>query len=250
MPDIGTGVSAGLSLFSASEGIDAADSAQSLDEAALQLEIDRDRFNREIIEESNQFTREDRGDFIGRRDRSRALYDPLQEEMIALAREGPDYDGAVSRADADVAQAYGIARDIEQRRQSRYGINPSSGRAASESRRLGNEEALSKVNARNRAYREEDDKDWARKMAALGTGNIGNAIPNTVLQQLGVSGASGVYQNMARNEGMNAQGAFQLAGSTLADALEGWDNRDRSGGYRSSNYEQYAGTDFEQEYGL
>jgi hypothetical protein len=222
MPDVGTGITTGLSLFSASEGQKASESAGDMQAAQLQLEIERDAFNREQIEQQNEWTREDRGDFLQRRDRTRGLLDPVQEGIVGLAMQGPDYEGATSRSDADVSQAYGMQREQEQRRRQRYGINPASGVETSENRRFGNSEALARVGGRNRARMQEDDRDWARKIAAYGTGNNQNSQPSSTLQQLGVSGAGGVYGQMAGNEMQNASGAYQFAGSMFADAMDRW----------------------------
>jgi hypothetical protein len=170
----------------------------------------------------NEWAREDRGDVIERRDRARDLYDPLEEGMVELAGAGPDYDTATARSDADVSQAYGVMREQEQRRRSRYGIsNPYGGASGANSRRIGNAEALAKVYGRNRARMQEDDKDWSRRMAALGSGNIRNANASTNLAQLGVSGQSGVLQNMSESAGANAAGAAAFGGKILADTLSG-----------------------------
>lgn len=224
MPDWGTGISSALSLYSTEEGKDQANEAQSLDEAALQLEVDRDRFNKEQIEEMNEWTREDRADFIDRRDREREMLDPVQESIVDLAMEGPDYEGAMARSDADVSQAYGLQRAQERRRRQRYGVNPSAGAAMDHEGRMGHREALARIQGRNRARMQEDDLDWARKIAAYGTGNYGIAQPGGNLSQLGVSGASGVMGGMAANARANAAGAYQFAGSMFADAMDRYGN--------------------------
>lgn len=224
-----------------------ASKSRSLQREQLALERERDEFNRQQIEEMNEYAREDRADLLSRRDRARELYDPLEQRQIGmqegiydLAEKGPDYDTATARSDADVAQSYGLQRAQERRRQQRYGINPAAGRASAMERRVGNAEALSRVYGRNRARQQEDDKDWSRRMAALGSGNYGNANYRTAnastnLGQLGVSGASGVLGQMSSSAGMNAAGAAAFSGKILADTLSGQFSTGGYGSYKPSS---------------
>jgi hypothetical protein len=225
MPDVGGAITGAVSLFSANEASESADAADQLRYEQLQIERERDEFNRDQIERMNRWTAADRRDFRQRRRRERRLLDPVQEGLVERAMEGPDFEGAMARSDADVAQAYGLQRDQMQRYNQRYGVNPSSGRQAWTNLRVGNAEALARVHGRNRARLQEDDRDWARKVAALGTGNMRNAQPSAQLAQLGVSGASGVYDRMAANEALNAQGAYELSGKLFADTMDRFDNR-------------------------
>jgi hypothetical protein len=224
MPDWGTGIKSGISLWSANEGRKSAANSNDLAAAELQLEIERDKYNVKQVEQTNKWAKKDRKDFIGRRDRERGLLDPIQEGIVDRANKGPDFEGAAARSDADVSQSYGLQRDRQRRESQRYGVNPASGRRASEDRRFGNEEALAKVYGRNRSRLQEDDRDWARKIAALGTGNMRNASPNTNLSQLGVSGAAGVYGAQSLAAGQNSGAAFGLAGKLFADAADSWDS--------------------------
>lgn len=221
MPSAGTAVGAGVSLLSGKKASDDSSKSRSLQRDQLGIMAERDEFNREQIEKMNKWARKDRADVLGRRDRARALYDPLEEGLIDLAAAGPDYATAEARSDADVAQAYGLMRDQERRRQHRYGVNPSSGRTSAMERRIGNEEALARVYGRNRARMQEDDKDWSRRMAALGSGNIRNANASTQLAQLGAPGQVGVLQDMSASYGANAAGAASFGGKMLADTLSG-----------------------------
>ena len=225
MPDVLTGGMLAISLFSANEGRKAGNSANDLQARELQLAIERDKFNKGIVEEGNDWTREDRTDFLDRQDREREMLDPVQQGIVDRANKGPDFEGAAARSDADVAQSYGIERQKMQRQNQRYGVNPSSGRMSSENRRFGNAEALAKTYGRNRSHLQEDDRDWARKIAALGTGNTRNATPNANLSQLGVSGAQGVLGSQAGDAASNANAAYGLAGSLFADATDRFDNK-------------------------
>lgn len=248
MPDVVTGVMAGTSLLSAKAGSDAAGDANDLSARQIQIQEERDRFNRGVVEQGNQYQTQDRDYLLGRRDREERLLDPIQEGIVNRANKGPDYEGAAERSDADVTQAYGLQRDQQRRRRERYGINPASGVSESESRRSGNEEALAKVGGRNKSRLQEDDRDWARKIAAYGTGNMRNAAPRTQLQQLGVSGAAGAYGDASSRSSDQASGAFQLAGNLFADSVDRYDSQ--STGLPSSGGEfDYNNSYFEDDYG-
>jgi len=220
MPDWVTGISAGMSLLGVAGGKSASDKSGSLSAQQLQIERERDAFNREQVERNNEYAYEDRRDVIDRRERERGLFDPIQESIVDLAKKGPDYAGAAARSDADVAQTYGVARGAAERRERSFGVMPGSGRSGESARRGFNEEALSKVGGRARSRVVEDDKDWSRRIAAMGMGNMRNVTPTTNLQQLGVSGASGVLGGQSDAAGANAAGAFSLAGKFGADALK------------------------------
>lgn len=222
MPDAVTGITAGVSLFSANEGRKAAKRSGSLEEAQLNLQLERDQFNKEIVEQANELALEDRADFIERRQRERDLVDPVQEAIVgeAMAPIEGKVRSAQSRSDADVAIAFGVQRDRSRRDRQRYGVNPAAGVMLAENRRMAGAEALAQVQGRTRARLAEEDKDWARKIAAYGTGNIRNAQTSTQLQQLGVSGAASTYGQMAGSAGDNAAAAFGLAGKLGADAIE------------------------------
>lgn len=196
--------------------------------------LDRDEFNRDQVEQMNQWTEADREDFLTRRDRERGLLDPIQEGVIARAAQGPDYAGAAGRSDADVAQSYGLLRDRMRRYNQKYGITPGSGRMLSENRKLGNQEALARVHGRSQSRLIEDDRDWARKIAALGTGNMRNASPNFRLDQLGVPSAAGALGNQANNYAASADASYGLAGTLMADTVDRMGDWSPSGGGSAS----------------
>ena len=175
----------------------------------------------------NRWTREEREDALGRRERARGMYDPLEEDILMTAMESPEeaVTRARARSDADVRQAFGVQRGIEARRRQRYGIRPESGRDMAENRRLNAAEALATVYGRDVAQRTEEDRNWSRKLATIGMGNVRDATISGNLQQLGQSGESGVLQQMAGAEGRNAAGAFALSGKLMGDAVRAFSNR-------------------------
>ena len=237
---------AGIAAYTAYQGAQAGERSGNLQQQQLAIEAARDAFNMGQVEQTNQFAIEDREDLINRRDRERGLLDPVQEGIIERANAGPDFEGAAARSDADVSQSFGLAREAENRRQQRYGINPASGRSTESNVRSGNSEALARAHGRNRSRLQEDDRDWARKIAALGTGNVRNAVPTTQLQQLGVSGQSGVLNSMAASEAANASGAYQFAGSLFRDSMEyGVNSSPSETAGASVDYDFYGNNDFE-----
>jgi hypothetical protein len=229
MPDIITGATA----FSAISGAKSAKKSRKIDQQGVDIARERDAYNKDIVEDQNRFTREDREYYDTRRTREEGLLDPIQEGLVERAAAGPDYEGAISRSDADVEQAYGLTRAEEQRRMDRYGINPASGKASSISRRVGNAKALAKVYGRSKARRDEDDRDWARKIAVLGTGNMRGTTGPRQLTQLGVSQTGPALDRASGTASSNAAGAFGLAGKLFADS------RRDSGGYVANDDTDY-----------
>lgn len=232
MPSASTGISAGLSLIGINEGRKASKRAGDASDAQLQLMMERDKFNKDIIKKANKLALEDRADFIERRQRERDLVDPVQEAIIseAMAPIEGKVRAAEARSDADVAIAFGVQRERAKRDRQRYGVNPAAGAMMAEERRFAGAEALAQVSGRTRARLAEEDKDWARKIAAYGTGNIRNAQASTSLQQLGVPGAAGVQGQIAGQEASSAAAAFGLSGKLAADAARYWDTAGGGGG--------------------
>lgn len=130
---------------------------------------------------------------------------PIEDQIVTEAQAGPDYEGAMGRSNADVAQSFDKAQGINERNMQRYGIDPSSGRYGAQRDQYATNRALAEVGGRNQARAQEDDKSWARRLTALdiGKGNRGDAIN-------AMGSAAGNYQNYAT--GMQSQ-ANQAANS-------------------------------------
>lgn len=226
MPSGGGAISGIASIYSARQGAKSASSARGLQRDQLRHEQERDKFNRKQIEEMNRWAREERTDALGRRERARGMYDPLEEEILMEAMEDPEaaVTRAQARSDADIRQQFGVAREMEARRRGRYGIRPESGRDLAMNRRMNAAEALATVYGRDQARRSEEDRSWSRRLATIGMGNARDATISTNLQQLGQSGQSGVLQQMAGAEGRNAAGAFALAGKLASDSVRAFSN--------------------------
>lgn len=226
MPSGGGAISGIASIYSARQGAKSASKARGLQRDQLALEQQRDKFNKAQVQEMNRWAREEREDALARRERQRGLYDPMEEDVIATAMESPEeaVTRARARSDADVRQAFGVQRGIEARRRQRYGIRPESGRDLAMNRRMDAAEALATVYGRDVAQRTEEDRNWSRKIATLGMGNLKDTQISSSLAQLGQEGAPGVIGQMAGAEGRNAASAFALSGKLLGDSISAFRN--------------------------
>jgi len=84
-------------------------------------------FMRDQAAVTNKWAEQDRG-------RYRSVFEPLQDDYIADAKQGPDYGkvaGDVRRAKATTAQQFDAAQGQQERRMAAAGVNPASGRGRS-----------------------------------------------------------------------------------------------------------------------
>lgn len=94
---------------------------------------------------SNQWAEDDRA-------RSKEVFQPLEDQYIEKARQGPDYSGVegdVRRSVADVAMQFDGAQGQAERRSAAMGVNPASGRSMSMRRSAELNEAAAKAGAGN-----------------------------------------------------------------------------------------------------
>ena len=153
-----------------------------------------------------------------------ALYDeysdPVFENIFEEVFKGPDYEGATGRATSDVNQVFDQQQDAIQRQNFRYGVNPASGSYQDDIRRNGVDRSLALVTARNRARREEDDKNWARLMTGADFNQqfIGNAINAGNAALGGMNQASSGYGNAATRSAQSANNGV-MAGMYLANQV-------------------------------
>ncbi len=138
------------------------------------------------------------------RDRYNEMYAPIEQGLADKVAQGPDYERVAGRVAADVSLAYDKSQAAEERRLQRYGIDPSSGRSTAY---RGLDKARSEVMAKNTAYYQENDRDWARKMAFT---NMGRGLESAAA---GLTGQiAGGYRNMGATYLGQAQSAEQQAG--------------------------------------
>jgi hypothetical protein len=94
---------------------------------------------------SNQWAEDDRA-------RSKEVFQPLEDQYIEKAQQGPDYSGVegdVRRSVADVAMQFDGAQGQAERRSAAMGVNPASGRSMSMRRSAELNEAAAKAGAGN-----------------------------------------------------------------------------------------------------
>lgn len=147
------------------------------------------------------------------------LYRPIERGLAERVQEGPKYERAEGIATADTAMAFDKARQIEDRRLQRYGIDPSSGRYRSRGRQYDLGRATTEVQARNTARRQEEDLDWARKMTftKMGRGLETAAVGAKGVAGSGYSGVGGRYFGLADKYGSSAGRGFSTAGKILSN---------------------------------
>lgn len=141
-----------------------------------------------------------------REDRTRTMntFRPLEDKFVAdaVGYASPERKAAaVTEAVADVGQQAALARQASQRNLSAMGVNPLSGRAASEDRRAVMGEALAKAGASNSARRQVEAIGDQKIATALGLGGT-TAASSTGLAGMGAStmgsGFAGAMQGYAQ----------------------------------------------------
>ena len=166
----------------------------------------------------------------------RDTFQPLQQQIVDEAKA---YDTAGNRerlatqASGDISQAFGMARQQQERQFASAGIRPDSGRFAALNQNLITQEALGKAGAQNTARTNAENLGYAKKMdaAAIGNGLAGNAVAayGTAINAGGAaSGAmqgsmagmqQGYNQATAANNG--AIGGYGTAGNIYGQEFNG-----------------------------
>lgn len=148
------------------------------------------------------------------------LYEPIERGLAEKVQEGPDYEGVQGRAATDVSMAYDKADEAEQRRLSRYGIDPSQGRSDTASEL---DRARSEVGAKERGYTQEEDRDWARKMTFTNMGRGLEAGAAGAYGQIagGYKGMGDSYLGRAADAQQQASSMYQTAGKAISGMFSG-----------------------------
>lgn len=154
---------------------------------------------------TNQWATEDRA-------RERSIYLPLQDEYIADAKRGPDYDavaGDVRRATADVSQRFDAAQGQQERRMASMGVDPRSGRyqAATRGSELAEAAATSGAgNATRLASRGAAEAKADQKMAnAI---NMGSGLAVNPGTSMGLSNSAAGAGFQGAMQGQNQKGSL------------------------------------------
>lgn len=151
----------------------------------------------------------------------RDTYGDLEESMVSEV-EAYEPGGKLERfrgeAVADVAKAFDKERDISERRQMRYGLDPSQARFQESTGEVGRERALAEVEGLYRAGERseaEDDKMFARKLAV---GQFGKGLPGSAeAVTSAMRTQSQIEGQQAGAYGMQAQRAAAGAGAALRE---------------------------------
>ena len=173
-------------------------------------------FMRPLADETMGWAREDR-------ERNQSVFQPLQDRYIAEATNyaSPErMQKATSEAAADVRQEASLARGASSRNMAAMGVNPASGRFASEDRRLTAGEGIAAAGAKNMAR---------RQVEAVGEGKMANAINmgnQTAVSPASLAGLSGQQAGSGFSGAMQGQGQMgSLLNTQYQQQMQGWQAR-------------------------
>lgn len=157
-------------------------------------------------------------------ERFKEVFAPLEDEIVASAMEEPDYAKAEGRATADVQGAFARSEEATARAAGRYGLDPSSGRYDEMRRVNALDRTKTEVQQRNLAREQEDDKAWARKVAAS---SLGRGLPADARAGLSAAGRTygdqaGMYGRQAQDFASQAGSGMQAAGYWTGRAIDSW----------------------------
>ena len=138
-------------------------------------------------------------------DFQRDTFQPLQQQIVDEAK-AYDTEGhreqLATQASGDITQAFGVAKQQQERQFAAAGIRPDSGRFAALNQNLLTQEALGKAGAQNTARVNAENLGYAKKMDAAAIGN-------------GLAGNSVAAYGTSINAGGAATGAMQASGSGM-----------------------------------
>lgn len=166
-------------------------------------------------EQANTWAKEDR-------DRTKTVFQPLQDEFIKTANEydSPEKQAAAAAAaQADVAKAAATQGQVQQRSMASMGINPNSGRFNGTTRALATNTALASAGAANSARTQVQDKAMSLKADAI---NMGNGLASSTAAAYGIgtnAGGAAVGANQAGNANFYQNNSTMTSGYTGAGNL-------------------------------
>lgn len=176
--------------------------------------------------------------------RQRRVYEPLNERLVRTAELDPN--DLVDQAAIDTTQAFDKARGIEERRLSRMGVDPSSGRFRGLQQQLSLAQAAAEAGARTRARRSGRRESFGRMIQAAG---IGQQLPGLAIsaRQAGASigaGAGRDFRALANDYGSLAAGEAEadlLRNNSFQDEISslfggGMPQGGLTSGYNQSGY--------------
>lgn len=172
-------------------------------------------------EVSTQQANKDRADEYA--DYERSTFRPLEQKLISEAEK---YDTESKREEltrqgmADVGQAFGNAREQQNRQLAAAGLRPNSGRFASLNQQLNVQEALAKAGIANNARTMANDKKTAMMYDAAGLGR-GLATNASTAYGVGLQAGQGARQSAQTGGEMMGQG-YRTAGNLYGGATNSY----------------------------
>lgn len=170
-------------------------------------------------DETNAWAREDRN-------RTKTVFQPLQDEFIKTAKEydSPEKQAqAAAEARADVVKAMDLQRQANTRQMARMGINPNSGRFQEQNRLDNLNTALASAGAQNAARTQVRDKGLALKADAI---NIGSGLASSTAAAYGLGLNAG---NAATGNSVQANSNWRanvgIVGQGMQGAMQGYANQ-------------------------
>jgi hypothetical protein len=169
------------------------------------------------ISESNRMRADEYADY------ERNTFRPLEQDLVRQAAEfntDAKREELARTASADVSQAFGVARQQNDRDLMARGLSPDSGRFAALNTQLNLQEALARAGAQNNARTQAEGLGFARQMDAAALGR--NLAPNASTAY-GVSlQASNQAGNSYQQPGSYMSGAYGQGSNMLGQATNAY----------------------------
>lgn len=176
------------------------------------------------------------------------MYGGIEKDMISEIESytpGAKLQQFMNEASADVEMAYGKRQGMQTRQMGRLGVAPDQARFEAGQGDLQRERTLTEVAARNTARRRseaEDDKIFARKLAAISTGK---QIPGQAGAVMGaLQDTAGMYGRQAAQYGANAAAGYGAAGTWAARGINQYMNQPAMQSPGGGGYAPQAGVDY------
>lgn len=161
-----------------------------------------------IMAENHALAKEDRNRY---RDTFGALEDDLVAEAKAYATPARA-EAEAGKASSDVIQAYDKVRATQVRQQGAFGVDPTSGAALANTRKLGIAQAKDMAGAANTARKQVEDMSWAKRLDAV---SLGKGLPAQA------STSYGIALNAGNSAVGNMNGTVGSVGANM-NAAQGW----------------------------
>jgi len=174
-------------------------------EAMLPLYREQVQIQRDLADVQNAIS-------VDRWQHYKSVYQPKELAFVEEAWAGRDPRRAVSQISADINLAFDKSQAAEGRALTGMGVNPNSGRFASQQRQSSIARAVAEAGARNQTRTAVEDQNYARRAQAV---NIGLGLPSEATAMAAT--ASGMH-NSATNALGGMSGSYGQALGALSAA--------------------------------